>query len=91
MQTLSGQNFADYLKSLKFTSLPALGNQLKKWIQQQGDLNDEDCASLSDCVQKELQSWKEKDIQKFFSKSNCQKFEKSVGERIAQFVTGVSK
>lgn len=91
MQTLSGQNFADYLESLKFTSLPALGNQMKKWIQQQGDLNDEDCALLADRVQKELQSWKEKDIQKFFSKSNCQKFEKSVGERIAQFVTGVSK
>ena len=91
MQTLSGQNFADYLESLKFTSLPALGNQLKKWIQQQGDLNDADCASLADKVQKELQSWKEKDIQKFFSKSNCQKFEKSVGERIAQFVAGVSK
>lgn len=91
MQTLSGQIFADYLESLKFTSLPALGNQLKKWIQQQGDLNDEDCALLADRVQKELQSWKEKDIQKFFSKSNCQKFEKSVGERIAQFVTGVSK
>lgn len=83
-KSLAGMGFSDFLDTLKYTSLPALGNNLKKWIQKQGDLSDADSQLLAEKIYSVIGTLSEKEMKNFFSKNNCQKFEKSVGNRIAE-------
>lgn len=83
----SSMRFDEFLNTLKMdSSLPALGNNLKKWIQEHGDLSDSDVQMLAERICLEKDGCSEKEIRNYFSKSNCQKFEKNVGRRIAEMV-----